>query len=74
MLSLVTREIGNMCFGEKSLTRAAEKFCVCHRCTASSCDSEIGGKPGCVVWERLPKLGEGGYSGDKCVFLVIGRQ
>ena len=56
-------------------TQAAGKFLVFakkskHRCPASSCGSEVGGKPGCVGWKRLPKPGREGT--PRSVFLVMG--
>ena len=52
-------------------TRAAEKFLLFakklkHRCSASNCSPEIGGKPGCIGWERLLELGDGRHS-DECL-------
>ena len=52
-------------------TRAVKKLLLLakklkHRCPASSCIPEIGGKPGCIGWERLWELGDGRHS-DECL-------
>ena len=52
-------------------TWAAEKFLLFakklkHRCSASNCSPEIGGKPGCIGWERLLELGDRRHS-DECL-------
>lgn len=53
-------------------TQAAEKFCVCHRCPASHCDSEIVGETRVCSVGKASKTGRRKALGAKGC--VIGKQ